>query len=68
MDTMNYLFEPVAGDIPKLFKSHSKGTCIDHCIMCEDELIESGKNYLIEKAIRKYPDYKVADCIFEYAI
>ena len=68
MDSMNYLFEPVAGDIPDLFKTHNEKKHIDHCIMCDDYLLEDGKNYLIEKAIKKYPDFEVADCIFEYAI
>ena len=68
MEFPHYFLNPKLGEIPDLFKSHSDGTHLDHCIMCDQYLLEEGKNYLIEKAIRKYPEYEVADCIFEYAI
>ncbi|TDI64697.1 MAG: hypothetical protein E2O88_11080 [Bacteroidetes bacterium] len=55
-------------EIPKEFHSYSKGGLFERCIMCDRNLLESGEHYMIEKAIKSYPDYSAKDVIFEYAI
>ena len=55
-------------EIPKEFHSYSKGGLFERCIMCDQNLLESGEHYMIEKAIKSYPDYSAKDVIFEYAI
>lgn len=61
-------FELLTVEIPEIFKSHNTGHTIERCIICDCNLMEEGKNYLIEKAIKNYPGYQASDCVFEYAI
>ena len=55
-------------EIPRLFYSDQTGLPFERCIHCDTYLLEKGKNYFIEKAIKQYPEYETQDTIFEYAI
>lgn len=52
--------------IPGEFYSFSTNSPFVQCIECECNLTD--KDYMIEKAIKKYPGYKAFDVVFEYAI
>lgn len=54
--------------IPKPFHSFATGKPFKTCITCEKNLLKTGTQYLIEKAIVKYPDSPATDVIFEYAM
>jgi hypothetical protein len=53
--------------IPKVFRASDTGKPHDHCLVCNKFLLGDGTTYLIEKAIRQYPE-QIKDTIFEYAI
>lgn len=55
-------------DIPAIFKHHTTGQYFERCIACEAYLLEPGRSYFIEKAIRTYPGFQATDVIFEYAM
>lgn len=55
-------------DMPAVFKSHSSGQYFERCISCNIYLLEAGRQYFIEKAIRKYTGFQATDVIFEYAM
>lgn len=44
------------------------GETFQSCLMCSRELIKSGADYLIEKAVRNYPEVGHTEVIFEYAM
>ncbi len=48
--------------VPKIFQSFVTASPFDHCITCDQYLLEDGTQYLIEKALNKH------DVIFEYAM
>lgn len=52
--------------IPAEFHSFSNNGPFVQCIECDCTL--NDKDYLIEKAIKKYPGFKAFDVVFEYAI
>lgn len=54
-------------DIPEVFKSHNTKLPMARCIQCEKNLLEEGRKYMIEKAVKKY-DSVYTDVLFEYAI
>lgn len=54
-------------DIPDAFRTE-EGTFFKHCISCNNELIESDTEYIIERAIKKYPKLDASAVIFEYAL
>lgn len=54
--------------IPEEFKNFSTGAHFSQCIECDKDLLQSGEEYFIEKAIKTYPGFKAKDIIFEYAI
>ena len=55
-------------EIPEIFHSfHNEGP-FTRCIECDRNLLEDDCEYVIEKAIRNYPDYQTSDTIFDYAI
>ena len=54
--------------IPKLFYSTETEKPFSHCISCDKYLLQSQSPYVIEKAIKQYPEYKTTDVIFEYAM
>jgi hypothetical protein len=55
-------------EIPEIFKSYESGGNFEFCLVCKKPLLKEGTQYLIEKAIRNYPEMKTKDVIFEYAI
>ncbi len=55
-------------DIPEVFRSTETGRIFEHCTDCNRNLIEGDLDYVIEKAIRRFPEYHATDTIFEYAI
>ncbi|MFC6998366.1 hypothetical protein [Rufibacter roseus] len=54
--------------IPALLHSYSSGEPFHSCITCDSALLANGSQYLVEKAIRNYPEAGVQDVIFEYAM
>jgi hypothetical protein len=55
-------------EIPDIFYSDANKNMFTHCINCNKYLLEDGVQYLIEKAIKRYPKFDSVDTIFEYAI
>ncbi len=55
-------------DIPEVFYETNTKEPFRKCTICGIELIESNLPYVIEKAIKNYPEDKKTDVIFEYAI
>lgn len=55
-------------EIPKVFRSSETGKPFDHCMVCNKYLLDDGTPYMIEKAVRNYPDVGVQEVIFEYAL
>ena len=54
--------------IPNEFFSFETEEPFRTCIECDRDLREKGLNYVVEKAIRNYPEYGTQDIIFDYAI
>ncbi len=54
--------------VPKVFHSFATGMPFAHCIACEKHLLENGTQYVVEKAIKKYPGFQAHDVIYEYAM
>ena len=55
-------------DIPQLFHSHDSDSLFTHCLCCDEPILESGHEYVIEKAYTSYSNYDVSDTVFEYAM
>ena len=55
-------------EIPEVFYSSDMNRPFSVCTMCGAELINSNSSYIIEKAVKNYPETKVKDIIFEYAM
>lgn len=55
-------------EIPKLFYSTDKEKPFSNCISCDKYLLQSHTPYVIEKAVKQYPEYNTTDVIFEYAM
>lgn len=55
-------------EIPSVFYSTETGKLFKRCADCERDLIENDLDYVIEKAVKRFPEYKATDTIFEYAI
>jgi hypothetical protein len=54
--------------VPKTFHSFATGKPFDRCVVCEKYLPENGTQYVIEKAIKKYPGFGAHDVLYEYAM
>ncbi|MDZ7848592.1 MAG: hypothetical protein U5L96_18675 [Owenweeksia sp.] len=54
--------------IPEKFHNSLSEKPFTHCKMCQAELLESEKSYLIEKAYRRFPDNGAEQLLFEVAI
>lgn len=54
--------------IPKRFYSTITDKPFSHCVSCDKYLLSPNNPYVIEKAIKQYPDYNTTDVIFEYAM
>lgn len=61
-------FDTESLKIPEIFYSDAEGRPFDRCIDCNKKLLQGKQEYIIEKALKKYPDYNTDDTIFEYAI
>jgi hypothetical protein len=61
---LSYEFEP----IPPEFHSLASGQPFQTCLTCEKKLLQGGVNYLVEKAVRHYPQTRAQDVILEYAL
>ena len=57
-----------ATDIPVDFHSFADKKAFERCISCNTYLQEANTEYLIEKAVRRYPGFDTHDVIFEYAM
>lgn len=57
-----------ATDIPEIFQPYDKSEHFSHCVSCNVYLLDENIEYVIEKAIRQYPEYGTTDVIFEYAM
>jgi len=55
-------------EIPEIFYSTESGKPFEICMDCERNLVEADLDYVIEKAVKRYPDYNTTDTILEYAI
>lgn len=55
-------------DIPKDFYDSQTGEPFRHCKICEQNLLDSGEAYAIEKIIKNYPQLDRSEVLFEYAI
>ena len=56
-----------SSSIPKEFFSFETGAPFTHCLEC-DALLDERTPYIIEKAVRNYPEYGTSDVIFDYAL
>lgn len=54
--------------IPSNFHSFSSNGPFTRCLDCDKELVESGSQYVIERAIKNYQNFEAQDVVFEYAI
>ena len=64
---MNFYKYPVT-DIPPIFYPYKEVTPFSNCISCDRYLLDNDVEYIIEKAMRCYPEYASTDVIFEYAM
>lgn len=55
-------------DIPDKFKNTLENEIFRNCISCDKDLIESNEEYLIEKAIKRFPELDTEEVVFEYAM
>ncbi len=67
---MNDRFEETGPlvEIPAILRKHEDGKLHHECIECGTGLLQEGKRYVIERALRRYPGVERLDTIFEYAI
>lgn len=63
-----FQLEPQKIPIPAQFRKTENGALFSACQVCERNLLEEGVPYMIEKAVRRYPQYQTEDVLFEYAL
>lgn len=51
-----------------MFYSDANSTLFERCLGCDVFLLEDGRQYIIEKAYRRYAGYSTQDTVFEYAM
>ncbi|MBC3542042.1 hypothetical protein ACFSC6_08640 [Rufibacter sediminis] len=61
---LEHEFEP----LPRELHSEASGEPFQSCIACNCQLLQEGVNYLVEKAVRVYPQAGLRDVVFEYAM
>jgi len=54
--------------IPKVFYRYDTGEPFSECMICQADLLSSGRPYVIEKSIKRYAELNATDIIYEYAI
>ncbi len=55
-------------DIPPDFYSFESNQPFEYCIECGENLVATQAPYFVEKAYRKYPDFKAHDVVYEFAM
>ena len=65
---LEWIFGQHWEEIPPIFYNEVTGAPFSHCMVCERELLESGASYMIEKAVKRHPEFDVSDTLFEYAM
>ncbi|MGV3538755.1 MAG: hypothetical protein ACO1OQ_03035 [Rufibacter sp.] len=68
MDLPPLHLEPDFQPLPFIFHSTETGQPFRQCLTCDCHLLEDGVPYLVEKAVRNYPEAELQDVIFEYAM
>ena len=58
---------PTTSPIPKIFHQ-ADGGLLSECIFCKANVLNPAQDYLIEKVLRVYPEFKKTETIFEYAM
>jgi hypothetical protein len=54
--------------IDERFRDSETGKLIDHCLVCNNELVLSGSEYFVERIFRRVPNLEIVEPIFEYAM
>ncbi|MDH5610400.1 MAG: hypothetical protein OEY56_13060 [Cyclobacteriaceae bacterium] len=54
-------------DIPTVFFSFETKMPFERCMECEEYLLD-GKEYMIEKVMRRYEGFSASDTIIDYAL
>ena len=54
--------------LPNVFHSCETDQPFTHCLDCERYLLGGETDYLIEKAVRTFPEYDTREAVFEYAM
>ncbi|MEZ4700199.1 MAG: hypothetical protein R2834_07720 [Rhodothermales bacterium] len=68
MDALDPDFTRHRVEIPPMFHASSTGAPFHACVVCHAPLRAYGTHYVIEKAIRRYPEFDMEDTVFEYAM
>lgn len=55
-------------DIPEEFHNSETGAPFTNCLVCNCNLAEETMPYMIERAIRHYPEMELNNLVFEYAM
>lgn len=55
-------------DIPQVFHTHNSNALFTQCLCCDVNVLDSGDEYVIEKAYKQYDGYELSDTVFEYAM
>lgn len=59
---------PVRVPIPDLFYSSETNAPFEHCLICDQALLDGSTEYLIEKGYRHFEAYDVEETVFGYAL
>lgn len=54
--------------IPEIFHSEDASAPFERCLVCDRSLLDGNQEYLIEKAVKQYPEYDVREIVIEYAL
>jgi len=54
--------------IPEIFHSAELSAPFERCLVCDQSLLSGNQEYLIEKAVKQYPEYDVREIVIEYAL
>lgn len=55
-------------EIPSIFYNSETKQPFTHCLICDCAVQEQADGYMIERAIRHYPEMQLENVIFEYAM
>jgi len=66
-DSSNYYHSQAVPLAPE-FYSFATGKPFDRCVTCNTYLLAPGTQYMIEKAVIRYPEAGITDVAFEYAM